>query len=62
MSDPAGSYQVIELPPGRRAWINALDLSGPTHWMCGLLEVDVTLEPFMNVLKLTLEWVRYGGS
>jgi len=37
------SYQVVELSPGRRAWVNALDLSGPTHWMTGLLEVDVTL-------------------
>lgn len=36
-------YQVIELSPGRRAWVNALDLSGPTHWMYGLLEVDVTV-------------------
>ena len=36
-------YQVIELSTGRRAWVNALDLSGPTHWMYGLLEVDVTV-------------------
>jgi pyruvate/2-oxoglutarate dehydrogenase complex dihydrolipoamide acyltransferase (E2) component len=36
-------YRVVELPPGRRVWVNALDLSGPTHWMYGLLEVDVTV-------------------
>jgi pyruvate/2-oxoglutarate dehydrogenase complex dihydrolipoamide acyltransferase (E2) component len=36
-------YHVVDLTPGRRAWINALDLSGPTHWMVGLLEVDVTV-------------------
>ncbi len=27
----------------RRAWVNALDLSGLTHWLVGLLEVDVTV-------------------
>ncbi len=37
-----GPYHVLDLPPGRRAWINALHLSGPTSWMYGLLEVDVT--------------------
>ena len=36
-------YHVVELSAGRRAWLNALDLSGPTHWMYGLLEVDVTV-------------------
>ena len=36
-------YHVVDLTPGRRAWVNALDLSGPTHWMYGLLEVDVTV-------------------
>ena len=36
-------YHVVNLTPGRRAWVNALDLSGPTHWMYGLLEVDVTV-------------------
>ena len=42
VNDTIGPYQVVRLTPGRRAWINALDLSGPTHWMYGLLEVDVT--------------------
>ena len=36
-------YHVVDLPPGRRVWLNALDLSGPTHCMYGLLEVDVTV-------------------
>ena len=40
--EKVGPYRVVDLPPGRRAWLNALDLSGPKHWMYGLLEVDVT--------------------
>jgi pyruvate/2-oxoglutarate dehydrogenase complex dihydrolipoamide acyltransferase (E2) component len=43
MNEQIGPYQIVDLTPGRRAWINALDLSGPTHWMYGLLEVDVTV-------------------
>jgi len=43
MSENIGLYHVVDLSPGRRAWLNALDLSGPTHWMYGLLEVDVTV-------------------
>lgn len=35
-------YQVVDLTPGRRAWLNILDLPRPTHPMYGLLEVDVT--------------------
>jgi len=42
MSDKVGPYHVVDLSPGRRAWVNTLDLSGPTHLMYGLLEVDVT--------------------
>jgi len=41
--DTVGPYRVVELSKGRRAWINAMRLSGPTHWMYGLLEVDVTV-------------------
>jgi pyruvate/2-oxoglutarate dehydrogenase complex dihydrolipoamide acyltransferase (E2) component len=37
------SYHVVDLPPGRRVMINMLDLPGPTHFMYGLLEVDVTV-------------------
>ena len=43
MSEQVGPYHVVDLTPGRRAWINAMDLHGPTHWMYGLLEVDVTV-------------------
>lgn len=43
MDDNIGPSHVVELPAGRRLWVNALDLSGPTHWMYGLLEVDVTV-------------------
>jgi pyruvate/2-oxoglutarate dehydrogenase complex dihydrolipoamide acyltransferase (E2) component len=34
---------VVDLTPGRRAWLNALDLGGPAHRMYGLVEVDVTV-------------------
>ena len=37
------AHHVVALTPGRRAWIHALDLGGPAHQMCGLVEVDVTL-------------------
>jgi pyruvate/2-oxoglutarate dehydrogenase complex dihydrolipoamide acyltransferase (E2) component len=43
MNTKTGSYQVVDLTPGRRAWLNILDLSRPTHPMYGLLEVDVTV-------------------
>jgi pyruvate/2-oxoglutarate dehydrogenase complex dihydrolipoamide acyltransferase (E2) component len=43
MNNNVGPYQVVDLSPGRQAWLNTLDLSGPTHWMTGLLEVDVTV-------------------
>jgi len=36
-------YHVVDLSPGRRAWLNFLDLPRPTHPMFGLLEVDVTV-------------------
>jgi pyruvate/2-oxoglutarate dehydrogenase complex dihydrolipoamide acyltransferase (E2) component len=42
MSDQIGLYDVIELSQGRRALMNALDLTAPKHYMYGLLEVDVT--------------------
>jgi len=35
-------YQVVDLTPGRRIWINTLELSWPAHAIYGLLEVDVT--------------------
>ena len=43
MKKKVGPYHVVELPAGRRAFINALDLSGPKHLIYGLLEVDVTI-------------------
>ena len=43
MSDKVGPYHVVDLSPGRRAWINLLDLSWPKHSIYGLLEVDVTV-------------------
>jgi pyruvate/2-oxoglutarate dehydrogenase complex dihydrolipoamide acyltransferase (E2) component len=43
MNNKTGPYQVIELSKGRRVWVNALELSWPSHMMFGLLEVDVTV-------------------
>lgn len=42
MNNSTGPYQVVDLSPGRRIWVNTLDLSWPAHTMYGLLEVDVT--------------------
>jgi pyruvate/2-oxoglutarate dehydrogenase complex dihydrolipoamide acyltransferase (E2) component len=42
MSEKVGPYRVVDLPPGRRVWLNVLDLPGTKHCMYGLLEVDVT--------------------
>jgi pyruvate/2-oxoglutarate dehydrogenase complex dihydrolipoamide acyltransferase (E2) component len=42
MRPGVGPYQVVELPPGRRIWVNTLELSWPAHPIYGLLEVDVT--------------------
>ena len=50
-------YQVIQLAPGRRIWINALELSWPAHTMYGLLEVDVT-----NARQLIAEHKRLTGE
>jgi pyruvate/2-oxoglutarate dehydrogenase complex dihydrolipoamide acyltransferase (E2) component len=36
-------YQVVDLAPGRRIWLNTLDLSWTPHAIYGLLEVDVTV-------------------
>lgn len=43
MNDKTLPYRVVELPPGRRVWINTLELSWPPHTIYGLLEVDVTV-------------------
>jgi len=42
MSTKTLNYQVVDLSPGRRIWINTLELSWPAHAIYGLLEVDVT--------------------
>lgn len=43
MNNEIGPYHIVELPSGRRAWLNTLDLSWPKHCIYGLLEVDVTI-------------------
>jgi len=43
MSEEVGPYHVVDLPVGRRVWLNTLDLSWRAHCMFGLLEVDVTV-------------------
>jgi pyruvate/2-oxoglutarate dehydrogenase complex dihydrolipoamide acyltransferase (E2) component len=43
MNTKTGTYQVVDLPPGRRLMINMLDLTGSKRSMHGLLEVDVTV-------------------
>ncbi len=43
MSGKTGPYHVVALTPGRRVWLNTLDLSWPQHCIYGLLEVDVTV-------------------
>lgn len=43
MKESTRPYQVVDLTPARRAWLNILDLPRPTHPMYGLLEVDVTV-------------------
>ena len=35
-------YQIVDLTPGRRIWLNTLELSWTAHAIYGLLEVDVT--------------------
>ena len=35
--------QLLDLPPGRRVWLNTLEMSWRAHAIYGLLEVDVTV-------------------
>jgi pyruvate/2-oxoglutarate dehydrogenase complex dihydrolipoamide acyltransferase (E2) component len=42
MNGKTGPYHVVDLTPGRRVWLNTLDLSWTPHTIYGLLEVDVT--------------------
>ena len=43
MNEKVGPYQVVDLSPGRRVWLNTLDMSWSPHCIYGLLEVDVTV-------------------
>ena len=43
MSNSSTPYHVVDLSPGRRVWLNALDMSWSPHNIYGLLEVDVTV-------------------
>jgi pyruvate/2-oxoglutarate dehydrogenase complex dihydrolipoamide acyltransferase (E2) component len=43
MNEKIGPCHVVDLPPGRRVWVNTLELSWPSHTIYGLLEVDVTV-------------------
>jgi hypothetical protein len=43
METKASPYRVSDLTPGRRVWLNTLDMSWPRHVVYGLLEVDVTV-------------------
>jgi len=42
MNEKTGPYRVVDFSPGRRIWVNTLDLSWTPHSVYGLLEVDVT--------------------
>lgn len=42
MNDHTGPFEIVDLAPGRRVWVNTLELSWPAHSIYGLLEVDVT--------------------
>ena len=63
MNDKTGPYQIIELSRGRRVWVNALELSWPSHSIFGLLEVDVTVARrcIAEHEKLTGEKLSFAG-
>ena len=42
MNEKVLPYHVVDLTPGRRIWLNTLELSWTAHTIYGLLEVDVT--------------------
>jgi pyruvate/2-oxoglutarate dehydrogenase complex dihydrolipoamide acyltransferase (E2) component len=53
MNETVGPYQVVDLTPGRRIWINTLDISWTPHAIYGLVEVDVTtVRKFISDHKL----------
>jgi len=43
MNKDIGPFKIVDFSPGRRIWVNTLELSWPTHAIYGLLEVDVTV-------------------
>jgi pyruvate/2-oxoglutarate dehydrogenase complex dihydrolipoamide acyltransferase (E2) component len=43
MNTKGGPYHVVNLTPGRRVWLNTLDMTWRVHAIYGLLEVDVTV-------------------
>jgi pyruvate/2-oxoglutarate dehydrogenase complex dihydrolipoamide acyltransferase (E2) component len=43
MNMKTGPYRVVDLSPGRRIWLNTLEISWNPHCIYGLLEVDVTV-------------------
>jgi pyruvate/2-oxoglutarate dehydrogenase complex dihydrolipoamide acyltransferase (E2) component len=43
VNEKTGPYHVVDLTPGRRVWLNTLDLSWSPHCIYDLLEVDVTV-------------------
>jgi len=43
MNKEIGPCQIVDLSPGRRIWVNTLELSWPSHTIYGLVEVDVTV-------------------
>jgi len=43
LNDKIEPYHVFEITPGRRVWLNTLDLSWTPHTIYSLLEVDVTV-------------------
>jgi pyruvate/2-oxoglutarate dehydrogenase complex dihydrolipoamide acyltransferase (E2) component len=43
MDEKMTPYHIVELKPGRRIWLNTLELSWTAHAIYGLLEVDVTI-------------------
>lgn len=43
MNEKTGPYHVVDISPGRRVWLNTLDMSWPAHCIYGLLDVDVTV-------------------
>lgn len=43
MNNKIGPYHIVDLTPGRRIWVNTLELSWTAHSIYGLVEVDVTV-------------------